>query len=288
MKNKRILKIFLFSILIVASLVTYLSYGVKEKTTTSSLNLENNKSDFTNILMEKSIMLDVKIQRRKGDYDLFNHYVSGDIDGEINDGYSLKSAFKDFIMYLEDNNSRESRGIQYYVYDIVDETKTFQERLKILTELNKCISLSSITPNKVVVVNHESVSGKDAIIQLHNQYVSEGYEGLVIRDPNEKYKCGARDKRMLKVKMFQDDEFEITGMTNGLREEDFVFNMKTKEGYPFEAKPMGDRALKKWYRENIDKLIGQMGTVKYFGYTATENAVPNLPVFKSLRDKTVL
>lgn len=93
---------------------------------------------------------------------------------------------------------------------------------------------------------------------------------------------------MLKVKMFQDDEFEITGMTDGLREEDFVFNMKTKEGYPFEAKPMGDRALKKWYRENIDKLIGQMGTVKYFGYTATENAVPNLPVFKSLRDKTDL
>lgn len=55
MKNKRILKIFLFSILIVASLVTYLSYGVKEKTTTSSLNLENNKSDFTNILMEKAL-----------------------------------------------------------------------------------------------------------------------------------------------------------------------------------------------------------------------------------------
>lgn len=25
----------------------------------------------------------------------------------------------------------------------------------------------------------------------------------------------------------------------------FVFNMKTKDGYPFEAKPMGDRALKK-------------------------------------------
>ena len=66
----------------------------------------------------------------------------------------------------------------------VDETKTFQERLTILTELDKCMSLSSIIPNKVVVVNHENVSGKDAIIHLHNQYVSEGYEGLVIRDPN--------------------------------------------------------------------------------------------------------
>ena len=104
------------------------------------------------------------------------------------------------------------------------------------------------TPKNILlrgIKRTENVSGKDAIIQLHNQYVSEGYEGLVIRDPNEKYKCGARDKRMLKVKMFQDDEFEITGMTDGLREEDFVFNMKTKDGYPFEAKPMGDRALKK-------------------------------------------
>lgn len=82
------------------------------------------------------------------------------------------------------------KELQYYVYDIVDETKTFQERLKILTELDKCMSLSSIIPNKVVVVNHENVSGKDAIIQLHNQYVSEGYEGLVIRDPNENINVG--------------------------------------------------------------------------------------------------
>lgn len=55
------------------------------------------------------------------------------------------------------------------------------------------MSLSSIIPNKVVVVNHENVSGKDAIIQLHNAICIWRLEGLVIRDPNEKYKCGARD-----------------------------------------------------------------------------------------------
>lgn len=216
----------------------------------------------------------------------FNNNPNVVLDGELYI-HGKPLSYISGIVRLQDLCEKHEE-LQYYVYDIVDETKTFQERLKILTELDKCMSLSSIIPNRVVVVNHESVSGKDAIVQLHNQYISEGYEGLVIRDPNEKYKCGARDKRMLKVKMFQDDEFEITGMTDGLREEDFVFNMKTKDGYPFEAKPMGDRTLKKWYRENIDKLIGQMGTVKYFGYTATENAVPNLPVFKSLRDKTDL
>lgn len=90
---------------------------------------------------------------------------------------------------------------------------------------------------------------------------------------------------MLKVKMFQDDEFKIIGITDGLREEDFVFNMETKEGYSFEAKPMGDRALKKWYRDNIDQIIGKIATVKYFGYTSTDKPVPNLPVMKALRDK---
>lgn len=175
--------------------------------------------------------------------------------------------------------------LRYYIYDVVDETKTFVERLKILNEFKLLLKLNSILPNYTVVIDHYNVYNRDEIVKLHDVFVSEGYEGLVIRDPDQVYKCGARDKRMLKVKMFQDDEFKIVGITDGLREEDFVFNMETKEGYPFEAKPMGDRTLKKWYRDNIDQIIGKMATVKYFGYTATDKPVPNLPIFKSLRDK---
>lgn len=50
MKNKnRLLKILLFSLLIIASLVTYLSYGVKEKTTSTKLDFDNNRSRITEI-----------------------------------------------------------------------------------------------------------------------------------------------------------------------------------------------------------------------------------------------
>ena len=67
MKNKnRLLKILLFSVLIIASLVTYLSYGVKEKMTSTKLDFDNNRSRITEILTSKSILLDMKIQRRKG------------------------------------------------------------------------------------------------------------------------------------------------------------------------------------------------------------------------------
>ena len=173
----------------------------------------------------------------------------------------------------------------YYVYDIADEKHKFIDRLTKLKELQSALEANDNLSSYTIVVQHYQVSSKEEIIQLHNEFVNQGYEGLVIRDPEQVYKCGARDKRMIKVKMFQDAEFEITGITDGLREEDFVFNMKTKEGYPFEAKPMGDRALKKWYREHIDQLIGKLATVKFFGYTTTDKPVPNLPVMKALRDK---
>lgn len=173
------------------------------------------------------------------------------------------------------------KELTFQCYDIVREDLPFKQRRNILDGIEHDRSMDS----KLEIVYHTEVQGKSQIVELHNKYVDEGYEGLVIRDPDEKYKCGARDKRMLKVKMFQDAEFEIVGMTEGLREEDFVFNLKTKEGYLFEAKPMGDRALKQWYRKNIDNIIGKFATVKYFGYTATDKPVPNLPVMKALRDE---
>ena len=97
------------------------------------------------------------------------------------------------------------------------------------------------------------------------------------------YKCGGRDRRMMKVKKFTDGEFTIKGLVEGLRDEDLCFLMVTDDGNEFKAKPIGDRILKQWYRDNINSLIGNKGTVKYFGFTETENPVPNLPVFKSVR-----
>jgi len=99
----------------------------------------------------------------------------------------------------------------------------------------------------------------------------------------KKYKCGARDNRALKIKEFQDDEFRILGIVEGLRDEDMCFLMETKDGTQFKAKPIGDRLLKQQYRDDIDNIIGKLGTVKFFGWTNTEHPVPNLPSFRAVR-----
>lgn len=169
----------------------------------------------------------------------------------------------------------DHKQLQFHCYDIVDENKTFKDRHEILKTFEET--------EKFIVVKHVDVKGNDNINKLHDDYIAKGYEGLVLRDPSKTYKCGSRSNRMLKVKKFTDAEFEVIDLIEGLRDEDMCFLLTTKDGNKFKAKPIGDRQLKQWYRDNLKSLIGKMATVKYFGFTNTENPVPNLPVLKSFR-----
>lgn len=169
--------------------------------------------------------------------------------------------------------------LRFHCYDIVDKNAPATIRVARLGEIKR----NRPSDSKLIIVDHVPVTGKDEIMKLHDQAISDGYEGLVLRDPNATYKPGGRTNAWLKVKLFSDDEYEILGLVDGLRDEDMCFLMRTPEGYEFKAKPTGDRELKQWYREHIDELIGKLGTVKHFGMTTTDTPVPNLPVFKSVR-----
>ena len=171
------------------------------------------------------------------------------------------------------------KELVFHCYDIVDTQTPFKLRAKKLGELAK----DRPSDSRIVFVEHRPVKGLDQIMQMHDEAISKGYEGLVVRDPEKEYKPGARDNRMMKIKIFNDAEFKIVGLAEGLRDEDMCFVMEMPDGTQFKAKPIGDRALKEWYRNHLDEIIGQMGTVKYFGMTNTEHPVPNLPSFRSVR-----
>lgn len=183
--------------------------------------------------------------------------------------------------------------LEYYVYDIMIPDTTFTDRYVLLHELAGLIGQESFNPEKewnkedlrMQVVPHVFITGdnkKDQIMDLHNQYVAEGWEGCVARDVSKPYKYGGRGMEMVKFKMYQDAEFEVTGLSEGLRPEDMCFTLKTAEGIEFKAKPMGSRELKEQYREDLNNLIGKMATVKYF-YLSDEGT-PLQPVLKAIRD----
>lgn len=229
--------------------------------------------------------------RGGGDYDIPATYIRLDpyvctlfntnpnliLDGELyRHGWSLQKLSG---LARKETLEEDHKELCFHCYDIVDENTPFKERVKTLDQIRK----NCPNDSKLIVIEQRFIKGLTQIMDMHNEAISNGYEGLVIKDPDKEYKCGARDNRCLKIKEFVDDEYKILGLVEGLRDEDMCFLMKTSEGYQFKAKPVGDRAQKQWYRDHIDELIGQMGTVKHFGMTQTDTPVPNLPVFKAVR-----
>ena len=182
--------------------------------------------------------------------------------------------------------------LELYVYDIVDVDKTFEQRLNIIDKFAEDLNLSFDPERswneddlKIQIVPHELISGEEYIKKLHDEYVAEGWEGLVLRDPEAKYKPGGRTQIMVKWKAYKDSEYEIVGLSEGLREEDMCFIMVTSDGQQFNCKPIGDREQKQWYREHIDELIGKMATVKYFEMSGKEGSqIPQQPVLIAIRD----
>ena len=170
--------------------------------------------------------------------------------------------------------------LEYWIYDIADDKRTFNNRYDDLIDLSLDIE-NNPNYSKIKVVEHVLTESWEQIQRLHDKWVSEGFEGLVARKPDKVYGFGKRGSDMIKVKMYQDDEFEIIDYQDGLRPEDFTFVCQTKEGKQFAAKPIGDRELKAQYLENIDKIIGKKGIVKYF--EISKDGIPLQPVFQAVR-----
>jgi DNA ligase-1 len=186
--------------------------------------------------------------------------------------------------------AKDLRILQFYWYDIVDPNSTFDERLALMKDIRDDLNLLfeperefSREELRVQFVPQEEVIGWDNMMKLHNQYVSEGWEGLVIRDPDALYRPNGRTNDMIKIKCYKSDEFLITGYELGLRgNEDMIFLLQTKQGKPFKAKPHGDRELKNWYINNFNsECLNHYATVKYF-YMSDDN-IPLQPSVSSIR-----
>ena len=197
-----------------------------------------------------------------------------------------------------EKNAVDCDWLEYYIYDIMIPDKTFYDRLQILKEIKEELGLS-FNPYKewkngdlqLQMVPQEKVSGYENIMKLHNQYVEEGWEGVVIRNPDKVYGFGKRTNDMIKIKRYKDSEFLVIGYELGLRGiEDMVFICETPTGNSFKAKPMGSKEVKDEYVENFDsKYKGHMATVKYFYYSNGNdeiNGVPLQPCLKLFRDKS--
>jgi len=197
--------------------------------------------------------------------------------GEVWDGelYVHGWSFQRVVSAVKDVNSEDRANLQLWIYDVVDPSKTFEERF-----IPKfCGKLLMYKKNLVQVATYEICNTND-IDNLHNKFVLQGYEGIILRNKDGKYKIGGRSKDLQKLKNFVDDEFEIIDgfedRTGGV-----VFWCMSKGG-KFKAKPRGTLDMRKKMLYNLPNLIGKQLTVRYQNYS--DEDIPIFPIGISVRD----
>ena len=181
--------------------------------------------------------------------------------------------------------------LQYWIYDCYIPDMTAQDRYCFLINelnINQGIMVYDNTDlddndDVVRILAQVSVEGWPSMELLHDKYVAEGFEGLVIRDPSKPYKPGGRTNDMIKIKHYQSSEFLVTGYELGLRgSEDMTFICETEDGIVFKAMPVGDREVKAEYVENFEeKYEGHKAECTYFNLS--DEGVPTQPKLRVFR-----
>lgn len=167
----------------------------------------------------------------------------------------------------------DSRMLQYWMYDVVDESKGFGDRTTYLASKYDGKLLNS----NLVHVETVPVWSDDDVKKLHNFYVSEGYEGVMIRNSSGGYETDHRSANLQKYKEFKDDEFKILGgrtPDTGRYAGCCVFLCDAGNGKTFECCPRGTVEVRKQYYRDLSKLIGKNLTVRY-----QEKSIDGVPIF---------
>lgn len=202
------------------------------------------------------------------DGELYNHELKEDFNTIISIVRKLKPTKEDLEL--------SEKLMQYHIYDCVT-TDKFSVRYDKLSALFKKHNFKYL---KLVPTYQIK---KDQVIEYHNKFVNEGYEGIIIRrDANYEF---FRSKNLLKYKVFVDKEFEIVDVIEGVGNRSGMMGkllLRLENGSTFEANSKGDFTYYKELLENKHLYIGKYATVKY--QNLTPEGVPRFGVVTAIRD----
>ena len=214
--------------------------------------------------------------------DLIESMEIGDVwDGEIyKHGWSLQR----IIAAVKKYNPIDTERLEFWRYDIINEN-TFENRYKI-EDSDPGIFIKQVD---IYTVENEA-----ELKRLHDKFVQEDYEGLILRNPQGLYKKGNRSADLLKYKAFQEEEFEIIGTgveTQKINSDSYnciMFKCRTEMGAEFSCRIKGTLIDRQEMLKEADSYIGKQLTVRFFTYTddtvGSGKKVPQFPVGITIRD----
>jgi DNA ligase-1 len=173
--------------------------------------------------------------------------------------------------------SKHDALIEFHVFDYYDASRPdepYKARVERLKEIQRQIRTTNIK-----FCFYDLAEDEKQIKQLHDQYVTDGYEGVIVRQLEAKYTLGRRTVAMLKYKEFKDEEFEIVDVEEGKGTEEgaAVFVCKYDAEQTFSVRPRGSIELRRAQFQKKDLYIGKKLTVRYQP-VLNEKVLPRFPV----------
>lgn len=195
----------------------------------------------------------------------------------------------------------------FAVFDWITKTldKPFKERFKELSE-NKHDSLITVVP-------HTLINNLEELIAFEAECVADGHEGMMLRSPDGRYKCGRstlKEGILLKYKRFIDSEariLEIREQEKNIGAKGINELGKTKRSHKKSDKALAGTMGEFWVKDiynniefgigtgigltkelrqelwdNKDKYLGKL--IKY-KYQKIEKNKPRFPSFLGFRDE---
>ena len=203
------------------------------------------------------------------------------LDGELYN-HSLKDNFEKIISLVrktkptDEDRLEAAQYTEFHCYDIIDETKTFFERSKFITQVVPRNHTIKHVPTMLVPTESQAKVN-------HARNLDSGYEGSILRT-NDVYKCG-RSWNLRKFKDFHDAEATLIAWVEGKGKRKGTvgkFMAVDADGNEF-GMPVMDKFdyLQKNFRK-MRNWVGKTATFTYFERTKANSYTH--PLFKCIRD----
>lgn len=243
---------------------------------------------------------------------LFKYLPKGtQLDGEL---YSLNIDFNSLMSIIKKAGNNRIGEVKYYIFDIITiEPMGALNRYNTLMEaVNKVnierkndtqtkidnyfdpnpnpnpnqVNKSTIIPSYYEIVGYEVANSDDEILALHDKYVAQGYEGIMILQlsgPKSFYE-NKRCDNLLKYKEFIDEEATIIDVIEGEGTEVglALFLIRDQRKNEFVVRPRGSFVQRKKWIDKRQNYINKKLTFRYQGLS--EDQVPRFPVGIGIRD----
>jgi len=211
----------------------------------------------------------------------FQKYPSVVLDGEL---YTKDIPFEVLAGIIKKQKiTKEDNAIldliTYNVYDIVDLKAPFSERIEFLRD-----NFEADQYPRVKFVATYFIQSVAEFRAMFSDFVQSGYEGIMLRNGKGLYRTNYRSGDLLKYKEFDEDEYRITGFTEGEGRDKgaVVWVCSTPDNKKFTARPQGSIENRRTQFKNGASYIGKMVTVIHFGLT--QEGIPRFPVAKDIRE----